>query len=76
MSDCLVIIDVQKGFLSPATEDVPSNLKTLLSRRHFDHFVATQFINTPDSPYVVSNGLDGSDGKHAFYAGGSFRSRR
>lgn len=59
MSDCLVIIDVQKGFLSSATEDVPSNLKTLLSRRHFDHIVATQFINTPDSPYVSRMGWTG-----------------
>lgn len=51
MSNCLVIVDVQRGFLSDLTNQVPKKLNELVSHRHFDHIVATQFKNAPESPY-------------------------
>lgn len=52
MSNCLVIIDVQKGFMSnDETLKIPFKIKTLVSKRSFDHIVCTQFYNEIGSPY-------------------------
>ena len=56
MSDCLVIIDVQKGFLTENTCCVPDRIKDLVGKKSFSHVVATRFINSVNSPhYRITN---------------------
>jgi len=51
MRRCIILIDVQKGFISPETEYVAERIEGLLKREHFDHVVATQFVNAEESPF-------------------------
>ena len=52
MADCLVIIDVQKGFMNDSvTAKIPDKITELLNKKHFDRIVATQFYNKIGSPY-------------------------
>lgn len=50
---CLLMIDVQKGFVSDDTEHVLPRIKDLMDYG-FDHKIATQFINKENSQYVRS----------------------
>ena len=60
MSTCLVLIDLQKGFLEKETvRFLPEKLMGLVRSRHFDHIVATQFQNTPGSVFQRFLGWDG-----------------
>lgn len=51
--DCLVIVDVQKGFLTKDTFYIPERIKSLLKIKNFDYIVATRFINTKKSPHYM-----------------------
>ena len=53
VNDCLVIIDVQKGFLTKDTDYIPDRVRKLLESRHFDHIVSTRFMNSKDSPHYI-----------------------
>ncbi len=59
MKTCLVLIDVQNGFLSPRTKQIPKRIKALIERSSFDYIVATRFVNTMGSPYVNLLGWTG-----------------
>lgn len=50
MSSCLVIVDVQMGFMHEGTQHIIGRLEQLLSVRHFDHIVATKYENFAGSP--------------------------
>lgn len=50
MTSCLLLIDVQNGFVSKATEHVISRIMSLDCGR-FDHVVASRFVNAEGSPY-------------------------
>lgn len=54
MSTCLVLIDVQSGFLTPYTQKVLPEIKRIISEKkeEFDHIIATRFINKADGPFV------------------------
>jgi nicotinamidase-related amidase len=47
--DCLMIIDVQEGFIGAATEAIPDRVAALQER--FRHVVVTRFVNPEGSPY-------------------------
>jgi len=49
----LVIVDVQNGFIGPATSHVPDAIRNLLDakRNEFALVIATRFHNLPDSPF-------------------------
>ncbi|EDX83050.1 isochorismatase family protein [Synechococcus sp. PCC 7335] len=49
---CLLVIDVQNGFISQRTHYVARRIKSLLEKRLFDPVVFTRFINTPNSSYT------------------------
>lgn len=53
MNTCLVIIDVQNGFISDRTNHIPDKIVELVKNQNnlFSHIVATKFKNLPDSPY-------------------------
>ena len=59
MAGCLVIIDVQKGFLSKETDYIPNKIQQLLDFKKFDHIVGTKFINIEGSPYIKLKGWRG-----------------
>lgn len=46
---CLIIVDVQQGFINRWTEHVPDRVTRL--QRHFDIVFASRFANPPGSPY-------------------------
>lgn len=66
MATCLVLIDLQKGFLEKeAVRFLPEKIVGLVCSRHFDHIVATQFQNTPDSVFHRFLGWDGMMDKNS-----------
>lgn len=58
MRECLVIIDVQKGFITEETRHILDKIKALIESRNFASVVATRFINTPDSPHYIFTNWD------------------
>lgn len=52
MANCLVVVDVQRGFVGPCTEHVPERVCRLIDAGSYDHVVATQFKNREGSPYI------------------------
>lgn len=59
MPNCLVIIDVQKGFITPRTKHVVPRITELAGSGYYNHVVATRFQNVPDGPYERFLGWDG-----------------
>ena len=57
--DCLVIIDMQNGFVSEENKNLAGKIARLAKRKSYDFIVATQFCNTTDSPYVSKMGWYG-----------------
>jgi len=51
MSEPLLIVDVQVGFLNPFTRHIPERIARLIERGEYDPILFTRFINVPDSPY-------------------------
>jgi len=52
MVSCLLLIDVQNGFVTDNTKRVLPRIKQIIKANHFDHIAATRFMNTVDGPYV------------------------
>ncbi|MCQ2381513.1 MAG: cysteine hydrolase [Acidaminococcaceae bacterium] len=52
MNSCLVLIDIQDGFLTDKTKHIISNLEDLLGKKRFTHIVGTKFKNYDKSPYI------------------------
>ena len=59
MKDCLVIIDVQKGFLNTETQPLINKIEKLVNSTEFNYVVATRFVNTKDSPHYTLLGWEG-----------------
>lgn len=49
MPTCLMIIDVQKGFINEWTAAIPSKAAAL--QGEYDHVIATRFVNPDGSPF-------------------------
>lgn len=50
--NCLIIIDVQEGFMSTiSTRTLPSKIANLVSTEHFDFVIATRFENESGSQF-------------------------
>lgn len=56
MKTCLIIIDVQRGFLTEDTIHIPSMIQHMVSSMKFDHIVSTRFINTDKTPHYIYTG--------------------
>ena len=59
MKDCLVIIDVQKEFMTYETKPVVDKIEKLINSTEFNYVVATRFVNTKDSPHYLFMGWEG-----------------
>ncbi len=51
MSEALLIVDVQTGFLNQFTHHIPHRVARLIETGHYDQVLFTRFINTNNSPY-------------------------
>lgn len=47
---CLLIIDVQEGFINEYTEHIPKKIERYVKSHSFDYVVATKYINRLDTP--------------------------
>lgn len=51
MSNALIVVDVQEGFINCFTEHIPERVARLIDQHNFDPILFTRFINSPDGPY-------------------------
>jgi nicotinamidase-related amidase len=51
MSEPLIIIDVQSGFINEFTHHIPQRVASLIQRDEYEPILFTRFINAPDGPY-------------------------
>ncbi len=51
MSNALIIVDVQNGFINGYTRHIPDRVLQLIEENAFDPVLFTRFINAPDGPY-------------------------
>lgn len=51
MSDSLLVVDVQVGFINDFTHHIPQRITALLQRHDYASVLFTRFINTGDGPY-------------------------
>jgi nicotinamidase-related amidase len=51
MSQPLLVVDVQRGFINDFTRHIPSRIVRLIESGEFAPLLFTVFINSPESPY-------------------------
>ena len=51
MSQPLLIVDVQCGFINEFTHHIPQRVVRLLDRNEYAPILFTRFVNAPDGPY-------------------------
>lgn len=56
MKKCLVIIDMQNGFMNQYTEHLPHKTAKFIEENYFDSIIATRYCNTPETAcYKLGN---------------------
>ncbi|MBW4640363.1 MAG: cysteine hydrolase [Gloeocapsa sp. UFS-A4-WI-NPMV-4B04] len=53
MSEPLLIVDVQSGFINSFTHHIPQRVARLIQRDEYAPILFTRFINSPDGPYQI-----------------------
>ena len=53
MTDPVLVVDVQRGFLNEFTHHVPQRLRRLLERGDHDPVLFTRFVNAEGGPYAT-----------------------
>jgi nicotinamidase-related amidase len=51
MSEPLLIVDVQVGFINDFTHHIPQRVAHLIEQNQYSPLLFTRFINAPDGPY-------------------------
>src|SRR3982074_1359429 len=51
MTEPLLVVDVQRGFINEFTRHVPGRIKRLIELNEYSPILFTLFVNTPGSPY-------------------------
>ncbi|MEW6491390.1 MAG: isochorismatase family cysteine hydrolase [Cyanobacteriota bacterium] len=51
MSEPLIVVDVQSGFINEFTHHIPQRIARLIQRDDYAPILLTRFINSPDGPY-------------------------
>jgi nicotinamidase-related amidase len=51
MSEPLLIVDVQVGFINPFTHHIPQRVAHLIDRDRYSPLLFTRFVNAPGGPY-------------------------
>lgn len=52
MKNCLMVVDLQNGFVNQHSRRVIRRIEELLKKECFDLVVASRFCNHEDSPFV------------------------
>jgi nicotinamidase-related amidase len=58
MTDPILIVDVQRGFLNEFTHHIPQRLRQLLERGTHDPVLFTRFVNVKGGPYPTFLGWE------------------
>lgn len=61
MSEPLLIVDVQSGFINEFTHHIPERVVRLIQRNQHNPILFTRFINSANGPYSRFLGWDGCD---------------
>lgn len=61
MSEPLLIVDVQSGFINEFTHHIPERVVRLIQRNDYEPILFTRFINSPSGPYCRFLGWHGCD---------------
>ena len=51
MSEPLLVVDVQRGFINEFTQHIPARITSLIETGEYAPLLFTRFVNSPDSPY-------------------------
>jgi nicotinamidase-related amidase len=51
MSEPLIVVDVQSGFINEFTHHIPQRVARLIQRDEYAPLLFTRFVNAPDGPY-------------------------
>ena len=51
MTEPLLVVDVQRGFINEFTQHIPARIKCLIERGQYAPVLFTRFVNSPTSPY-------------------------
>ena len=51
VTQALLVVDVQKGFINSYTQHVPGRIARLIRGGEFEPLLFTRFVNSPGSPY-------------------------
>jgi nicotinamidase-related amidase len=51
MTEPLLVVDVQRGFINEFTRHIPRRIKRLIEIGDYAPVLFTRFVNTPESPY-------------------------
>ncbi|HLZ28544.1 MAG TPA: isochorismatase family cysteine hydrolase [Chloroflexota bacterium] len=51
MSEPLLVVDVQRGFINEYTRHIPVRVQSLIETGDYSPLLFTRFVNTPSSPY-------------------------
>ena len=51
MSEPLLIVDVQRGFINEFTHHIPQRIARAIARAHYTPLLFTRFINSQNGPY-------------------------
>lgn len=51
MSEPLIVVDVQPGFINDFTHHIPQRIARLIKRDEYEPILFTRFINVPEGPY-------------------------
>jgi nicotinamidase-related amidase len=51
MSEPLLVVDVQRGFINEFTQHIPRRIKCLIETGDYAPILFTRFVNPPSSPY-------------------------
>jgi nicotinamidase-related amidase len=51
VSEPLLVVDVQNGFINPFTQHIPDRIRRLIDTADYGPILFTRFVNSGDSPY-------------------------
>jgi hypothetical protein len=51
MSEPLIVVDVQSGFINEFTHHIPQRVARLIQRDEYAPLLFTRFVNAADGPY-------------------------
>jgi nicotinamidase-related amidase len=52
VSEPLLVVDVQNGFINPFTQHIPDRIRRLIDTTDYGPILFTRFVNSRDSPYT------------------------